>query len=120
MKDPHEPESLQEFGQRLADARQRHETARAPRRNAVSSEGMGAGFRIAVEMLAALVVGTGLGVLLDGWLGSKPWLMILGFCLGSGAAFRNVVRTAKELDAARLREKARKAAGSTDDPAVRK
>lgn len=82
----------------------------------MSSQGMGAGFRIAVEMLAALVVGTGLGVLLDIWLGSSPWLLILGFCLGSAAAFRNVVRTANELEAARKREKAEREARAAGGP----
>mgnify|MGYP000495302874 CR=1 FL=1 len=110
MEDPRKPANLQEFGQRLADARRRRDGERAPRRSAVSSQGMGAGFRIAVEMLAALVVGTGLGVLLDQWLGTSPWLLIVGFFLGSAAAFRNVVRTAKELDAARRRQREREAA----------
>lgn len=66
---------------------------------------MGAGFRIAVEILAALVVGTGLGVLLDYWLGTKPWLMIVFFFVGSGAALRNVVRTANQLEAERRRKR---------------
>jgi len=69
---------------------------------------MGAGFRIAVEMLAALVVGVGLGLLLDEWLGTRPWLMIVGFCLGSAAALRNVMRTARQLEAERRRQKDQK------------
>lgn len=110
MVDPEKPASLQELAERLKAARNRQETGRAARKPAVSSRGMSAGFRIAVEMLAALVVGTGMGLLLDYWLGTRPWLMILFFFLGSAAAFRNVVRTANQLEAERRRENAAKKA----------
>jgi ATP synthase protein I len=81
---------------------------------------MNAGFRIAVELLAALVVGVGLGLVLDRWLGTTPWLLILGFFLGSGAALKNVMRAAKELDAERRREKAQqdRGAGAPEGPAA--
>lgn len=114
MVDPEKPASLQELAERLKAARSQQEAGRAARKPAVSSRGMGAGFRIAVEMLAALVVGTGMGLLLDSWLGTRPWLMILFFLLGSAAAFRNVVRTANQLEAERRRERA---AGGADGSA---
>jgi len=81
---------------------------------------MNIGFRIAVELMAALVVGVGLGVVLDDWLGTSPWLLILGFFLGSGAALNNVMRTAKELDAERRREQAKRgtSGGEPDDRAA--
>ena len=106
MSDSGKQTSLQDLERRLTAARGRREAERAPRRSALSSRGMGAGFRIAVELLAALVVGIGLGVVLDKWLGTAPWFLILGFFLGSGAALKNVMRTAKELDAERRRERA--------------
>ncbi len=111
MDDPKTPESLRELGERLSKARQRRDGGRAPRGPVLNSQGMGAGFRIAVEILAALVVGTGLGVLLDYWLGSKPWLMIVFFFVGSAAALRNVIRTANQLEAERRRQRDAKRAG---------
>ena len=66
---------------------------------------MGAGMRIAVEIVAAVVVGSALGLVLDSWLGTKPWLFLLFFFLGIGAAFMNVIRVAKELDAQRKQAK---------------
>lgn len=72
---------------------------------------MGAGLRIAVELLAAVMVGTGIGWALDIWLGTRPWLLIVFFVVGSAAGFLNVYRTAKELDE---RAKARKAAAKAD------
>jgi ATP synthase protein I len=59
---------------------------------------MAAGMRIAVELLAAIAVGTVIGILIDGWLGTAPWFMILFFVIGSAAGFVNVYRTGLELD----------------------
>ncbi len=59
---------------------------------------MAIGMRIAVELAAALAVGAGIGVLLDSWLGTRPWLLIVFFVLGTAAGFLNLYRTAQELD----------------------
>ena len=53
---------------------------------------MGIGFRIGVDVAAALAVGLGIGFLLDAWLGTKPWLMVLFFFLGAGAGVMSVYR----------------------------
>jgi ATP synthase protein I len=45
--------------------------------------------------VAALIVGTGIGLLLDRWLGTAPWLMVVFFILGSAAGFLNVLRVTK-------------------------
>lgn len=60
--------------------------------------GMGAGMRIAVELVAGLAVGVGIGLLLDSWLGTSPWMLIVFFFLGSGAAFMNVYRSARAME----------------------
>jgi ATP synthase protein I len=119
LDDLDKPSSLQDLDRRLKAVRERRRQAEKPGRSAISSRGMNLGFRIAVELLAALVVGVGLGVVLDDWLGTAPWLLILGFFLGSGAALNNVMRTAKELEAARRREQAQqgRSGGAPDGPA---
>ncbi len=58
---------------------------------------MGAAARIGVDLVAGLVVGTGIGWGLDRWLGTQPWLMIVFFVLGAAAGFRNVYRSAQRL-----------------------
>lgn len=55
---------------------------------------MGLGFRISVELVATLAVGTGMGFVLDRWLGSSPWLTLAFFMLGAAAGMRNVIRLA--------------------------
>lgn len=58
---------------------------------------MGWAFRIGVDLISALVVGVGIGWLLDDWLGTRPWMMILFFLFGAGAGIVNVYRTVNGL-----------------------
>jgi ATP synthase protein I len=57
----------------------------------------GFAFRIGVELVVALVVGAGIGWLLDRWLGTGPFLFLLFFFLGAAAGILNVFRAAKEM-----------------------
>ena len=52
----------------------------------------GIGLRAGVEVVSALVVGIGIGWLLDHWLGTWPWLFLVFFVLGSVAGVLNVYR----------------------------
>ncbi len=52
----------------------------------------GVGLRAGVEVVSALVVGIGIGWLLDDWLGTWPWLFLVFFVLGSVAGVLNVYR----------------------------
>lgn len=74
--------------------------------------GAAVGFRIAVEILAAVAVGVAIGLALDAWLGTKPWLLILFCMLGFGAALVNVMRTAREIE--RQRREAKQASEKPD------
>lgn len=56
--------------------------------------------RIGVELVAALIVGVGIGYLLDRWLGTAPWLLLVFFLLGSAAGIMNVFRVTKGLGGA--------------------
>lgn len=71
--------------------------------------GAAVGLRIAVEILAAIAVGVAIGLVLDEWLDTKPWLLILFCILGFGAAMVNVMRTARELDSKRREAKQHRA-----------
>jgi ATP synthase protein I len=51
---------------------------------------------IGVEMLASVLVGAFGGYGLDRLFHTKPWLMIVGFILGSIAGFRSLFRLLKE------------------------
>ena len=50
---------------------------------------------LGLSFVIAIVIGFGGGHLLDGWLGTKPWLAFLGFFVGLAAGVLNVVRVMK-------------------------
>ena len=54
--------------------------------------GIGAMLRIGIEMFSAIAVGLGIGWLLDRWLGTAPWLMIVFFFMGAAAGILGVYR----------------------------
>jgi ATP synthase protein I len=53
---------------------------------------LGLAFRIAVELVAALAVGLGIGWAIDRWLGTRPWGLVVFFFLGAAAGMLNVYR----------------------------
>jgi ATP synthase protein I len=52
------------------------------------------GFRLSTEFVAGVLVGAGIGWLLDKWLGTSPWGMIVFLLLGFAAGVLNVMRAA--------------------------
>jgi ATP synthase protein I len=55
---------------------------------------MGAGFRVVTELIAGVIVGGGLGWLLDHLFHTRPLLMIVLGTLGLVGGFWNIVRGA--------------------------
>ena len=62
---------------------------------------IGNAFKLGTELVAAVAVGTIIGFILDTWFGTKPWLMIVFFFLGSAAGLLNVIRAAKKMQVKR-------------------
>ena len=63
----------------------------------VSSSKLGIAFKMSTEMVAAVVVGTIIGFILDNWFGTKPWLILIFFFVGVIAGILNVVKSAKNM-----------------------
>lgn len=59
---------------------------------------MGIGFRIGIELVVGVAVGAAIGWALDDWLGTRPWIMIVGFLFGFAAGLRNVFRSVEKYD----------------------
>jgi ATP synthase protein I len=58
--------------------------------------GLGQAVRIGTELLAALIVGGGLGWVVDTYLlGSTPWGVVIGLGFGAAAGVRNAYRSAQ-------------------------
>tara|TARA_Y100000817_G_scaffold300031_1_gene278702 strand:- start:684 stop:965 length:282 start_codon:yes stop_codon:yes gene_type:complete len=58
---------------------------------------MGSAFRLGTELVAAVVVGTIIGFILDNWFGTKPWFIIIFFFIGVIAGIMNVIRVANNM-----------------------
>ena len=73
-------------------------------------------FRVGVELVSALAVGFGIGWLLDAWLDTRPWLMLVFILLGGAAGILNVFRVTRGYGyAAGYQEKDRNAGGKAGD-----
>ena len=59
---------------------------------------LGKALKISTELVAAVVVGSIIGFLLDGWFDTKPLLTICFFFMGVAAGILNVFRSAKKLN----------------------
>ncbi|HZB93725.1 MAG TPA: AtpZ/AtpI family protein, partial [Stellaceae bacterium] len=92
-RDTHDP--LRDLQQRLDRARRERErnvTDNAEGGPGVPRSALGLAFRIGMELVVAVVVGTGVGWAFDRWLGTRPWGTIGFFFLGVGAGMVNVWR----------------------------
>ena len=58
---------------------------------------IGKALKISTELVAAVVVGSIIGFLLDSWFGTKPLLTIIFFIMGVAAGILNVFKSAKKM-----------------------
>jgi len=58
---------------------------------------LGKALKISTELVAAVVVGSIIGFLLDDWFDTKPLLTICFFFIGVAAGILNVFRSAKKM-----------------------
>jgi F0F1-type ATP synthase assembly protein I len=66
-----------------------------------ASAGLGT---LGIEVVVSVLVGLFAGRFFDRWLGTRPYLSVLGFCFGVGAAVKAVFRAWKEMQAITRRE----------------
>lgn len=114
MKSPQEtgrPQSASERGTLTSDlaarirrAQEASQVAEEPRGAAASGnmQGLARGLRLGSEFVAAVLVGFGMGYLLDQWLQTSPWLMLIMGLMGFVSGVLNVVRTAAQMNKAAL------------------
>jgi len=62
-----------------------------------ASRKAGLAYAAAISLFAAVVSGLILGWLLDRWLGTSPWLLVVGLVLGAAAGFYEFLRASAKL-----------------------
>lgn len=77
--------------------------------------GLNRGLRLGSEFIAAVLVGAGIGYLLDQWLGTSPWILLVMVLVGFAAGVLNVTRAASEMNKAAARPQAGSDLGTGDD-----
>lgn len=50
---------------------------------------------LGITFAASIAIGVAIGIALDRWLGTSPWLMILFFIFGVAAGFTNLMKDLK-------------------------
>jgi ATP synthase protein I len=87
---------LRRLGEGLGQARQREgrPADNAGGDRAATASGYAKGFRLSSELVAGVLVGAGLGWLIDRLLGISPWGFIVFLLLGFAAGVLNVMRSA--------------------------
>jgi len=68
------------------------------KKNGSNAASFGKALKISTELVAAVVVGSTIGFLLDNWFDTKPLLTICFFFMGVAAGILNVFRSAKKLN----------------------
>ena len=56
------------------------------------------GFKISTELVSALVVGVGIGLIVDNYLGTRPFGLIIFFIFGAFAGILNIYRVMRRIE----------------------
>ena len=91
-----------DLASRIASAKRERdiEDNRASADASPEMSGMARGMRIGTEFIAAILVGTGFGYLIDLGLGTSPWGLLIMFMVGFAAGILNVTRVVAKMNAA--------------------
>jgi ATP synthase protein I len=97
MSDQQPEKELDELDSRLRQARGDADKSGPATGSENTSPGsaLGLAMRVGVELVSALAIGVVIGWLLDRWLGTGPWLMLVFILLGGAAGILNVYRLAR-------------------------
>ena len=87
---------LKEISTRLKIAKKNIKKVKENNRG-TNAASLGKALKISTELVAAVVVGTTIGFLLDSWFDTKPVLTICFFFMGAAAGMLNVFKSAKKM-----------------------
>ena len=91
-----------DLASRIASAKREREREdnRSARDASPEMSGLARGMRIGTEFIAAVLVGAGLGYLIDLGLGTSPWGLLILLLMGFAAGILNVIRVVTAMNKA--------------------
>jgi ATP synthase protein I len=106
-RDQNRPETGSDARRATSDLEARIARARGQRAAEAATEqtrqgdmsGMSRGLRLGSEFVAAIIVGAGLGYIVDMFLPTRPWGLVVLLLLGFAAGVLNVVRATAQMNA---------------------
>jgi ATP synthase protein I len=97
------PEEKARLERRLSELGSKLDRVKSERAKATGADddargrALGMGFGLAAQLVAGVIVGGAIGYLLDQWLGTRPWMLMLFLIIGFAAGMLNVVRAARSM-----------------------
>ena len=95
------PEDISRLEARIASLKKKESDARKAKKESEAVHASKAGFRVGTELLSGVLVGAAIGYLLDRFLNTQPWFLVLFIFLGGGAGVLNVYRFVKSEESRR-------------------
>ena len=86
-----------QFKTRLKIAKNKIDSKKINKNKSNHGSYLGVAFKMSTELVAAVVVGTIIGFILDKTFGTKPWLILIFFFVGVIAGIVNVFKSAKKM-----------------------
>lgn len=94
LADKQRKERLAALEAKLADSRQTDLKKNTPK---TGKPGFGNALKMSSEFISAILVGAGIGYLIDSFAGTRPWAMIFMLLLGFVTGVFNVLRSSGEM-----------------------
>jgi len=88
---------LKDISTRLKSAKKKFSKVYNNKPEPSGSSLLGVAFKMSTELVAAVLIGTFIGFILDSWFDTKPILIIIFFLMGVVAGITNVFRSAKNM-----------------------
>ncbi len=86
--------NLEDLNKKINNLDNRNQTKKIIKKES----GASFGFKISTEIIAALVVGVGIGLIVDNYFNTKPVGLIIFFIFGALAGFLNVYRVMRRIE----------------------
>ena len=88
---------LKDISTRLKSAKKKFSKVYDKKPQPSGSSLLGVAFKMSTELVAAVLIGTFIGFILDSWFDTKPILILIFFLFGAIAGIVNVIKAAKRM-----------------------